>query len=56
MTSGALMSRCASVSRQRVMDTTTITITGATGVIGRRAVRELLAGGHRVTGVVRSAR
>ena len=38
------------------MDTTTITITGATGVIGRRAVRELLAAGHRVTGVVRSAR
>src|SRR3954469_4259347 len=31
-------------------------ITGSTGVIGRRAVRELLAGGHRVTGVTRSAR
>jgi uncharacterized protein YbjT (DUF2867 family) len=32
-----------------------IVITGATGVIGRRAVRELLAAGHRVTGVTRSA-
>jgi nucleoside-diphosphate-sugar epimerase len=31
-----------------------IVITGATGVIGRRAVRELLAAGHRVTGVTRS--
>jgi UDP-glucose 4-epimerase len=31
-------------------------ISGSTGVIGRRAVRELLAGGHRVTGVTRSAR
>src|SRR4051812_27911749 len=31
-------------------------ITGSTGVIGRRAVRELLAAGHRVTGVTRSAR
>src|SRR3954466_11549283 len=30
--------------------------TGSTGVIGRRAVRELLAAGHRVTGVTRSAR
>ncbi|MEZ5120688.1 MAG: NAD(P)-dependent oxidoreductase [Solirubrobacterales bacterium] len=30
-------------------------ITGSTGVIGRRAVRELLAAGHRVTGVTRSA-
>src|SRR4051794_36183846 len=28
-----------------------IVITGSTGVIGRRAVRELLAAGHRVTGV-----
>ena len=35
---------------------TEIVITGATGVIGRRAVRELLAAGHRVTGVTRSAR
>ena len=33
-----------------------ITITGSTGVIGRRAVRALLAAGHRVTGVTRSAR
>lgn len=33
-----------------------IIITGSTGVIGRRAVRELLAAGHRVTGVTRSAR
>jgi nucleoside-diphosphate-sugar epimerase len=32
-----------------------IMITGSTGVIGRRAVRELLAAGHRVTGVTRSA-
>jgi UDP-glucose 4-epimerase len=33
-----------------------IVITGATGVIGRRAVRQLLAAGHEVAGVVRSAR
>jgi UDP-glucose 4-epimerase len=33
-----------------------IVITGATGVVGRRAVRELLAAGHRVAGVTRSAR
>jgi UDP-glucose 4-epimerase len=32
-----------------------IVITGSTGVIGRRAVRELLTAGHRVTGVTRSA-
>lgn len=32
-----------------------ITITGSTGVIGRRAIRELLAAGYRVTGVARSA-
>jgi nucleoside-diphosphate-sugar epimerase len=32
-----------------------IVITGSTGVIGQRAVRELLAAGHRVTGVTRSA-
>lgn len=35
---------------------TEIIVTGSTGVIGRRAVRELLAGGHRVTGVTRSDR
>lgn len=33
-----------------------IVIAGSTGVIGRRAVRELLAAGHRVSGVTRSAR
>ena len=33
-----------------------IVITGATGVVGRRAVRELLSRGHRVAGVARSAR
>jgi UDP-glucose 4-epimerase len=33
-----------------------IVITGSTGVIGRRAVRELIAAGHRVRGVTRSAR
>jgi nucleoside-diphosphate-sugar epimerase len=33
-----------------------ILITGATGVVGRRAVREGLAAGHRVAGVTRSAR
>jgi UDP-glucose 4-epimerase len=33
-----------------------ITITGSTGVIGRRAVREVVAAGYRVTGVTRSAR
>jgi nucleoside-diphosphate-sugar epimerase len=33
-----------------------IVITGSTGVIGRRAVRELLVAGYRVTGVTRSAR
>jgi nucleoside-diphosphate-sugar epimerase len=33
-----------------------IVITGSTGVIGGRAVRALLAAGHRVTGVTRSAR
>src|SRR6186997_2346371 len=32
-----------------------ITVTGSTGAIGRRAVRELVAAGHRVTGVTRSA-
>ncbi len=33
-----------------------VIVTGSTGVIGQRAVRELLAAGHRVTGVTRSAR
>ena len=33
-----------------------IVITGATGVIGRRAVRQLAAEGHEVAGVTRSAR
>ena len=33
-----------------------IVITGATGVVGRRAVRELLSAGHRVAGVTRSVR
>jgi nucleoside-diphosphate-sugar epimerase len=33
-----------------------IIITGSTGVIGRRAVHEVLAAGHSVTGVTRSAR
>lgn len=33
-----------------------IIITGSTGIIGGRAVRELLASGHSVTGVTRSAR
>jgi nucleoside-diphosphate-sugar epimerase len=33
-----------------------IVITGSTGVIGRRAVRDLLAAGHRVTGATRSRR
>jgi UDP-glucose 4-epimerase len=33
----------------------TIMITGATGVVGRRAVKWLLAAGHDVTGIARSA-
>ena len=33
-----------------------IVITGSTGVIGLRAVHEVLAAGHRVRGVTRSAR
>jgi UDP-glucose 4-epimerase len=48
------MSRSSGVRRQFGMNE--IIITGSTGVIGRRAVRELLAAGHRVTGVTRSAR
>ena len=48
------MSRSLGLRRQFGMSE--IAITGSTGVIGRRAVRELLAAGHRVTGVTRSAR
>jgi len=47
------MSRTWRVRRQFGMNE--IIITGSTGVIGRRAVRELLAAGHTVTGVTRSA-
>src|SRR3954470_21065005 len=47
------MSRSSALSRQRHMNE--ITVTGSTGAIGRRAVRELLAAGHGVTGVTRSA-
>jgi nucleoside-diphosphate-sugar epimerase len=36
--------------------TENIVITGATGVIGRRAVGEFVAAGHQVTGVTRSPR
>jgi nucleoside-diphosphate-sugar epimerase len=49
------MSRSGGVSRQLIMDMSNIVITGATGVVGRRAVRELVARGHRVVGVTRSA-
>jgi nucleoside-diphosphate-sugar epimerase len=48
------MSRSRGVSRQFGMNE--IVITGSTGVIGQRAVRELLAAGHRVRGVTRSTR
>src|SRR5215207_8093778 len=48
------MSRSSGQSRQSGMNK--IVITGSTGVIGRRAVRELLEAGHHVTGVTRSAR
>jgi nucleoside-diphosphate-sugar epimerase len=48
------MSRSGGMRRQ--FDMNEIVITGSTGVIGRRAVREVLAAGHRVTGVTRSAR
>ena len=48
------MSRSSRVRRQFGMSE--IMITGSTGVIGRRAVRELLSAGQRVTGVTRSAR
>src|SRR4051794_34489778 len=47
------MSRSSGVPRHLGMSE--IVMTGSTGVIGRRAVRELLAAGHRVTGVTRSA-
>src|ERR687884_816186 len=48
------MSRSRGTRRQVGMNE--IVITGSTGVIGRRAVRELVAAGHRVRGVTRSAR
>src|SRR5215218_8354937 len=48
------MSRSRGLRRQSCMNE--IVITGSTGVIGQRAVRGLLAAGHRVTGVTRSAR
>jgi nucleoside-diphosphate-sugar epimerase len=48
------MSRSEGVRRQFGMSE--IVITGSTGVIGLRAVRELLAAGHSVKGVTRSAR
>jgi UDP-glucose 4-epimerase len=47
------MSRSSGLRRH--FDMNEITITGSTGVIGRLAVRELLAAGHRVRGVTRSA-
>lgn len=50
---GQPMSRSAGLSRQCGM--ADIVITGGTGVIGRRVVRELVGAGHRVTGVTRSA-
>src|SRR5690348_17075930 len=48
------MSRSLELRRRLGMSETLIT--GSTGVIGRRAVRELLGAGHRVTGVTRSPR
>jgi nucleoside-diphosphate-sugar epimerase len=47
------MSRLLGVRRQCGMNE--IVITGSTGAIGARAVREILAAGYRVTGVTRSA-
>jgi nucleoside-diphosphate-sugar epimerase len=47
------MSRWVALRRQPIMN---IVITGATGVIGRHAVQQLINAGHRVTGVTRSAR
>src|SRR6516225_5729776 len=46
------MSRSRRVRRQFGMNE--IIITGSTGVIGRRAVREVLAAGYSVSGVTRS--
>jgi nucleoside-diphosphate-sugar epimerase len=48
------MSRSTAVARHLVMNE--IVITGGTGVVGRRAVHALVAAGHRVAGVTRSAR
>jgi UDP-glucose 4-epimerase len=48
----ARMSRSAGLRRQSTMN---IVITGATGVIGRHAVEQLIDAGHRVTGIARSA-
>jgi UDP-glucose 4-epimerase len=48
------MSRATVVRRHLIMSD--IVITGSTGVIGHRAVREVLAAGHGVTGVTRSER
>ena len=45
-----------SIGLGRLLGMNEIVITGSTGAIGRRAVRELLAAGHRVTGVTRSPR
>ena len=50
------MSRFGGLSRQLGMQTNEIVVTGATGVVGRRAVSELAAAGHLVAGVTRSAR
>jgi UDP-glucose 4-epimerase len=48
------MSRSGGVPRQPGMNN--IAITGATGAVGRRTVRELLEAGHDVTGITRSER
>ena len=47
------VSRSAALPRQPTMN---VAITGATGVIGRHAVQQLIHAGHRVTGIARSAR
>lgn len=49
------MSQLPGPSRHPDMSTH-IVITGASGIVGRRAVAELVGAGHRVTGVVRSDR